>query len=300
MHVPVMLAEMLEILTPRSRGVYLDGTLGSGGYAEAILEASAPDGMVVGLDLDRRAVERSTRRLDVYGQRFQAVHGGFHEAREVLATLGIGELDGAALDLGLSSEQLADPDRGFTFRGSGSLDMRFDESSGQTLADYLNSVSQGDLVRVLETYGEERYAKRIARSIFAARDKGELGTIDALVRAVTGIGAGKRGRIHPATRSFQALRIAVNREMENLSRALDEIPGLLRPGGRLCVVSYHSLEDRMVKTSFRERKADREKWGILTPKPLRPSKDEATTNPRARSARMRALEALKINEKEAP
>ncbi len=292
MHVPVMLGEMLYAISPRPQGVYLDGTLGAGGYAEAILAAGEPDSVLFGLDLDLNALERCTLRLNRYGQRFRPVHGGFHDAKEILATLGIEEIDAAVLDLGLSSEQLEDPERGFAFKQSGPLDMRFDTSSGETLKHLLDRITQQELTRLLETYGEERYAKRIARSILAARDKRELETTQDLVRAITRIGAGKRGKIHPATRSFQALRIAVNRETEHLSQALEQIPGMLKPGGRFCVVSYHSLEDRLVKVSFRERKADSDRWEVLTPKPLRPCKEEIAHNPRARSARMRVLAAV--------
>ncbi|MEW6348222.1 MAG: 16S rRNA (cytosine(1402)-N(4))-methyltransferase RsmH [Thermodesulfobacteriota bacterium] len=289
MHVPVMLQEMLHAINPRPRGVYLDGTLGAGGYAEAILAASDPDSMLVGLDLDPHAIARCTLRLDQYGERFKPAHGGFHDAKEILATLGIEEIDGAVMDLGLSSDQLEDPSRGFAFKESGPLDMRFDTTSGETLEHLLGRISQQDLTRVLEIYGEETHAKRVARSILAARDKRELATTKDLVRAITGIRAGKRGKIHPATRSFQALRIAVNKETEHLSQALEQIPSLLRPGGRLCVVSYHSLEDRLVKVSFRERKADATHWVVLTPKPLRPTREEIAHNPRARSAHMRVL-----------
>lgn len=292
MHVPVLLREVVEALRPAPRGVYLDGTLGAGGYAEAILEASNPDGIVVGIDLDTAAVQRAQLRLERFGQRFRGVHGGFHQARTILARLGIPALNGAVLDLGLSSDQLDDPERGFSFRFTSPLDMRFDTTSGEGLTEYLQNTSVKKLEEILATYGEERYCKKLARGIMAARDRGELVTTDDLARIVTQLLGGRRGRIHPATRTFQALRIAVNRELERLDAALVDIPLLLAADGRFCVVSYHSLEDRAVKLSFQQRRKEPQRWRLVTRKPLRPSAEESRINPRARSARMRVLESL--------
>jgi 16S rRNA (cytosine1402-N4)-methyltransferase len=291
LHVPVLVQEMLQYLRPHSRGVYLDGTLGAGGYAEAILDASRPGGEVVGLDLDPSAVNRTALRLQAHEHRFRAVHGGFHEAASILAGLGIEALDGAVLDLGLSSEQLEDPERGFSFRRNGPLDMRFDTTSEVAVLDLLETISVNRLEEILATYGEERYCKKLARGILEARRRGVLSTTQDLANVVSSVLAGRRGKIHPATRTFQALRIAVNRELENLSLALMDIPPLLKPGGRFCVVSYHSLEDRAVKRSFKDRSKEPQKWILVTPKPLRPSTEEMKNNPRSRSARMRVLEA---------
>jgi 16S rRNA (cytosine1402-N4)-methyltransferase len=291
-HVPALLREMLQALRPRTGGTYLDGTLGAGGYSEAILDESSPEGKVIGLDLDPDAVERSVRRLERFGERFVVVHGGFQDARTILASMGVTSLDGAVLDLGLSSNQLEDPQRGFSFRFDGPLDMRFDTTAEQGALDYLQNISAAKLEEVLATYGEERYCKKLARGIITARDRGSLKTTDDLAAAIIRIMGGRRGKIHPATRTFQALRIAVNREMENLDKALQDIPTLLAPGGRFCVVSYHSLEDRAVKQSFRDRRKDASLWKVVYPKPVRPSLEEIRDNPRARSARMRALEAL--------
>lgn len=291
-HVPVLLHEMLEALRPTSHGVYLDGTLGAGGYAEAILDASQPDGQVVGLDLDSRAVDRARVRLAGYGDRFRAIHGGFHEARNILQSVGITALDGAVLDLGLSSDQLDDPERGFSFMRPGALDMRFDTESGQSLAEYLGSISQKKLEETLATYGEERYCRKLARGILDARGRGELESTQDLTDLISRLLGGRRGRIHPATRTFQALRIAVNREMENLAAALQDIPWLLKRGARFCVVAYHSLEDRAVKLAFNERKKDPERWVVVTRHPIRPTSEETRRNPRARSARMRVLMAV--------
>jgi len=291
MHVPVLVQEMLQALRPVPSGIYLDGTLGAGGYSEAIMEASCPDGRVVGLDLDPGAVVRAKARLARFGDRFIAVHGGFHRAAEFLLELAVTHVDGAVLDLGLSSDQLDDPDRGFSFRFDGPLDMRFDTESAEDALHYLGNVSVKKLEEILATYGEERYCKKLARGLIQARDRGSLRTTADLAKVVTALVGGRRGRIHPATRTFQALRIAVNRELENLAAALEEIPWLLVPTGRFCVVSYHSLEDRLVKMSFRDRAKDREHWILTTPRPVRPSDAEIKLNPRARSARMRVLEA---------
>lgn len=292
MHVPVLVQEMLQALRPISGGVYLDGTLGAGGYSEAILAASSPDGKVVGLDLDPQAVERARARLARFGSRFVAVHGGFQDATLLLREIDVAGVDGAVLDLGLSSDQLDDPVRGFSFRFDGPLDMRFDTEADEDALHYLDRISVKKLEETLATYGEERYCKKLARGLLQARDRGHLKTTADLAKVVTTLVGGRRGRIHPATRTFQALRIAVNRELENLSAALEQIPLLLKPGGRFCVVSYHSLEDRLVKISFRDRAKDRDHWSLTTPRPMRPSDAETKLNPRARSARMRVLEAV--------
>lgn len=285
---------MLGIIDPRSGGIYLDGTLGAGGHSEAILQASGPDGRVVALDLDRDALNRASKRLKIYGKRFTPMHGGFHQAAEMLKSLGIGSVDGAVLDLGLSSDQLEDADRGFSFRYEGPLDMRFDTTSGFSVRDYLKTISVHELEEILATYGEERYCKKLARGIVRERDRGRLETTQDLAQLVTRISGHRRGRIHPATRTFQALRIAVNKEMERLATALEEIPMLLKPRSRFCVISYHSLEDRQVKVSFRHRQKTSQAWKVMTPRPVRPSEEELKANPRARSARMRGIEALEV------
>ncbi len=291
LHVPVMVQEMLHATQPRTAGVYLDGTLGACGYAEAILNASCPDSIVVGLDLDPQAICRAQKRLDKYGDRFRAIHGGFHHTRSILEAQGITAIDGAVLDLGLSSDQLESPERGFSFRLQGPLDMRFDNTSGDTALSYLEVISTNKLEEILATYGQERYCKKLARVMLDALNRGDIVTTNDLAQVVSSFMGKRRGRIHPATRTFQALRIAVNREMENLAEGLEQIPEFLQPGARLCVVSYHSLEDRQVKISFRQKGTDRERWKVITPRPLRPSPGEVRENPRARSAVMRVLEA---------
>ncbi len=286
-----MLEEMIQYLRPHSGGVYLDGTLGAGGYSEQILRASEPDGVVIGLDLDPEAIARTRRRLTQYGARFRAVHAGFHEARKIVEELNIGAVDGAVLDLGLSSEQLDDPKRGFSFRSGGPLDMRFDPTAGEPLIEYLSTISIHQLEEILATYGDERYYRKLARGILDARNRGKLGTTEDLAGVVVGIIGSRRGKIHPATRTFQALRIAINREFDNLTTALEQIPLLLKPGARFSIVSYHSLEDRAVKISFRERKKQSDRWLVVTSRPIRAADEEIKLNPRARSARMRVLEA---------
>ena len=290
MHVPALLQQILEGIRPVSGGVYLDGTLGAGGYSEAILDRCGPEGIVVGLDLDTGAIARARHRLERFGDRFIPVHGGFHESGEILRSREIRGIDGAVLDLGLSSDQLNDSGRGFSFQGGGPLDMRFDTGSGESLIELLRRVSVKELETILLNYGEERHYRRVARSILTALDKGRLEDTADLARVIAGAVRGRRGKIHPATRTFQALRIAVNRELENLDAALADIPELLNPGGRFCVVSYHSLEDRRVKISFREKKPFKDYWKVVTPKPIRPDSGEVRVNPRARSARLRILE----------
>lgn len=292
MHVPVMVKEMLHAIQPRSDCIYLDGTLGAGGYAQAILEASHPGGRVIGVDLDMQAVRSAASRLKAYGERFTAVHAGFHDSKAILDRCGIARVHGAVLDLGLSSDQLENSERGFSFRLNGPLDMRFNTLDGETILHFLSHISMKKLEEILATYGEERYCKKLARGIHDNRLRGSLSTTDDLVGVVERILGRRRGRIHPATRTFQALRIALNREMENLQTGLDQIPEFLAPGARFCVVSYHSLEDRLVKGSFRERSKAAHLWRVITPKPLRPTEAEVWANSRSRSARMRVLEAF--------
>jgi len=292
LHTPAMLQEMLQAVRPRRGGVYLDGTLGACGYSKGILEESSPDGFVVGIDLDPEAIRRAPERLEGYQGRFRVVHGGFHQAKHILESLGISAVDAAVVDLGLSSDQLDDSRRGFSFRFDAPLDMRFDTSSEETLRELLDHISVKQLEGILSTYGEERYFRKLARGILLARDQGKLDTTQDLASVVSRLMGRRRGKIHPATRTFQALRIALNREMENLSTALSEVPDLIKPGGRFCVVSYHSLEDRQVKLSFRERKKDAGRWKVITPKPIGPGREEVRANPRARSAKMRVLEVV--------
>ncbi|HEY76049.1 MAG TPA: 16S rRNA (cytosine(1402)-N(4))-methyltransferase RsmH [Thermoflexia bacterium] len=301
-HIPVLLQATLSFLQVRPGGTYIDATVGGGGHAEAVLSACAPDGRLLGLDLDPDALAVARQRLAPFGERATLRQGSFAQ----LATLAadFAPADGVLFDLGLSSLQLADPSRGFSFSHAGPLDMRFDPTAGgPTAADLVNGLSVEDLAQILYQYGEERQARRIAEAIVAARP---LETTEQLAEVVAAAVGGRRGRIHPATRTFQALRIAVNDELSVLQVALPQAVDLLKPGGRLVVISFHSLEDRIVKRFLRQESKDcicppevpvcicdhRARLRVLTRKPVRPEPDEVARNPRARSARLRAAERI--------
>jgi 16S rRNA (cytosine1402-N4)-methyltransferase len=295
LHVPVLLNEVMSGLHPESPKIYVDGTLGSGSYTRAILEASSPDGKVIGTDLDEEAIERCKAALSEFGDRFIPVHSGFHDVKQILERMHVPKVDGIVLDLGISSEQLDSEVRGFSFRFDAPLDMRFDRNSGSSALEFMKRLSTKELEDILFIYGEERYSRRIARGILQAVQQNKVQTTFDLVGLVEKLLGGRRGKIHPATRTMQALRIAVNKEMENLSQALEEFPDILNENGRLCIVSYHSLEDRAVKHAFRLRHKTGS-WKIITPKPITPSPEEKRQNPRSRSGKLRILEAGKRNE----
>ena len=284
-HEPVLLAETLELLAVRPGGLYVDGTVGLGGHAAAILGAGAPDARLIGFDRDAETLERARAALAGFGARVRLEHADFREAPARLA----GERpDGIVLDLGVSSVQLDTAERGFSFQADGPLDMRMDRSRGETAADVVNGMEEGDLADVIYRYGEERASRRIARAIARAREKAPIATTGALATIVRRAAGGPRWqRIDPATRTFQALRIFVNAELESLGDALRALAGLLAPGGRLAVIAFHSLEDREVKHTFRALGG--EGYDVLTKKPVRPGADEEARNPRSRSARLRAL-----------
>lgn len=286
-HTPVLLSEVLRWLDPRPGGVYVDATVGTGGHAEAILERLGPGGLLIGLDRDPEACAFARTRLIRFGDAVRIVQANFEELRAVLAALGIERVDGVLMDLGVSSLQLERPERGFSFHISGPLDMRMDPSIPTTAADLINRLSEPELAALISRYGEERFARRIAREIVRRRP---LATTEELREAVARAVPRRAwpGRIHVATRTFQALRIAVNRELEALERALPQAADVLAPLGRLVVIAFHSLEDRIVKRFLRSEPRLR----VLTPKPVRPSPEEVRANPRARSARLRAAERL--------
>lgn len=290
-HVPVLLGEVLALLGPRSGATFVDATLGGGGYTEALLEASAPDGRVVAFDRDRAALLAAENKLAALASRLTLVWGSFAELDRRLGELGLGEVDGVVADLGLSSLQLDEADRGFAFSNEGPLDMRFDRSRGRTAAELVNTLDEAALADLLYELGEERRSRAIARRIVERRP---ILTTGELRKAVVSVLGPKRGRVDPATRTFQALRIAVNDELAALAALLEKAPARLAPGGRLVVVSYHSLEDREVKLAFRELgrrgEAAAPRFRVLTKKPLVPGEDEVRRNPRARSAKLRALE----------
>ena len=282
-HRTVMMNEVLDALTPRSGGVYADITLGGGGHAEAILEQSTPDGRLVGLDRDPMALDAAKVRLSRFGKRVTFVHATFGKLTEVLYESGFHEVDGIVADLGVSSPQLDHAERGFSFRFSGPLDMRMDPTQGMTAKELISSLDADELATLIFELGEERRSRPIARSIKQAESEGKLNTTDDLSRAVHRV-FHKRGRIDSATRTFQALRIAVNRELDELRAFLDQAADRLVDNGVVVVISFHSLEDRIVKHMFR----DDERLHALSKKPLRASDEEQNENPRARSAKLRA------------
>jgi 16S rRNA (cytosine1402-N4)-methyltransferase len=304
-HVPVLVAETLDYLAPERGGVFVDGTLGLGGHAEALLRAS-PDVQLIGIDRDREALARAADRLAVFGPRVRLVQANFHQLMATLAGLGVRAIAGFLADLGVSSLQLETPARGFSFRFDGPLDMRMGLSE-TTAADLVNQASEGELETIFRDYGEERQARRIARRIARARMEKPIettGELKALVDAAKGPRAAREERIDPATRVFQALRIAVNQELAGLERCIEEAVQLLDTGGRLVVISYHSLEDRIVKNTFRDlahgevdpvtgrSRSETQLIEVLTRKPVRPTESEVDLNPRSRSAKLRAARRL--------
>ena len=286
-HVSVLRDESLSALAPREGGVYVDATLGAGGHAEAILEV--PGTRVIGVDRDAGALALASARLERFGDRFTMLHGRFGEVERILASAGITEVDGLLADVGLSSMQLDDPARGMSFRAEGPLDMRMDRSSGETALDLIDRLDDDELADVIYTYGEERRSRRIARCVKQARAQGSLATTLDLRRAVVrAVGPARVGGVDPATRTFQALRIAVNGELDELEHLLAAAPRVVAPGGVLAVISFHSLEDRLVKRAVR----DRSLWRPLTKKPVIATDAEVEENPRARSAKLRAAVRL--------
>ncbi len=304
-HVPVMTREVLEGLAVRAGGRYVDGTVGGGGHAEMIMDVASPGGSLLGLDLDPNALDVARRRLERFDGSVRLLEANYADMDRICRDLGFAPVHGILLDLGLSSMQLAEP-RGFSFRQDAPLDMRFSPTGEQTAADIVNEASEDELADILWRYGEETQARRIARRIIQARP---VRTASQLAQAVEqAVGSTRRAGsgIHPATRTFQALRIAVNRELQNLAAALPRAHGLLGVGGRLVVISYHSLEDRIVKDFIRRESRDcicppglptcicghRATLHPVNRKAVRPGDSEVDTNPSARSARLRAAERI--------
>ncbi|HHN75450.1 MAG TPA: 16S rRNA (cytosine(1402)-N(4))-methyltransferase RsmH [Acidobacteria bacterium] len=302
-HRPVMVTEVLEALAPGRGRLLVDGTVGLGGHVEAWMEASSGEGRAVGLDRDASALDVARTRLAAWGERVELVHGDYRRAGEVLDRLGIDSIDAVLLDLGLGSHQLDDPERGFSFRHEGPLDMRFDRGlPGRQAAEILAHASAPELEAIFRDYGEERAARKLARVIVDHRQRRRLTTTTELADLVRGaLGPSQRGRIDPATRVFQALRIAVNDELSGLGQAIEDLSRRLSPGGRIAVISFHSLEDRIAKNTLRRLAAGRQPQPDDPPEiePLEPLLDlqvrrvtlagqaEIAANPRARSARLR-------------
>jgi 16S rRNA (cytosine1402-N4)-methyltransferase len=292
-HRPVLVEEVLRLLDPRSDRLHVDGTVGDAGHARAILEASSPGGLLWGLDRDPEAIERASRALAPFGDRVRLFHESYRQIPELLAQTTARKADAILLDLGASTLQLTAPGRGFSFREPGPLDMRMDPGAGPPAADLLAAWDEGELERILREYGEEPFARRIARAILRARDEGQLSsTVDLAIAAASAVPAKVRHRrIHPATRTFQALRIAVNNELDHLQAFLERLGEALAAGGTLCILTYHSLEDRLVKRAFRAAAAGG-LFSDLTRHPLRPGDAEVAQNPRARSAKLRAVRRI--------
>lgn len=281
--------------------MYVDCTVGAGGHTEAILEAAGPAARVVGIDRDPEAIRVARSRLERFGDRVELVGGDFRELPRLVPDLPLGGYDGVLFDLGVSSLQLDDPSRGFGFSTEGPLDMRMDrEHGGRTARDLLHELPEGQLTQIIREYGEERWARQIARGVVTARRQGSLESTRDLA-AVVARAIPRRlwpRRIHPATRTFQAIRIAVNQELQGLEGVLEEATGLLKPGGRICAIAFHSLEDRVVKHLFRRLAVAGSIPGvrILTRHPVTPSPEEIARNPRARSAKLRAAERRDIED----
>jgi 16S rRNA (cytosine1402-N4)-methyltransferase len=313
-HLPVMVDRCIGLLRPRPDGVYLDATIGLGGHSERILQASAPGGRVIGLDRDPAALALARERLAWAGERLVTVAASFADLAEVTAELGVERLDGVLYDLGVSSLQLDEPERGFSYRVDAPLDMRMDTSGGITAAEVLATYPRAELTRVFRVYGEERFASRIARFVDDARRRAPIRTTGELVDLIKAAipAAARRTGPHPARRVFQALRIEVNSELTALADSLPQAIELLAPGGRVVVLSYHSLEDRIAKRTFVAAATGREEGlphlappvpergrsllapriAILTRRPETPGADEVAANPRAESAKLRAAEKL--------
>ena len=290
-HEPVLVDEVVALLSPRPDGIYVDATVGLGGHARAALASGA--GRLIGIDRDAQAMSQARERLAEWGSRVELVHDAYERIGDVLAARGVTRVDGVLADLGVSSMQLEQADRGFSFRQSGPLDMRMDQSRGETLAQKLAHVDETALANIIWQYGEERRSRRIARYIVDARSRGALTDTSALAAVVRrGVGAGSWQRIDPATRTFQALRIWVNGEIEGLARFVQTAWDVLAPAGRLLVISFHSLEDRIVKHAFKRLADDARAARLLTRRPIVAGEEECERNPRARSARLRAIERL--------
>ncbi len=301
-HQPVLYHEIIHALQPKNLGLYVDCTLGAGGHARGILEACAPDGRLLGLDVDQQALALARETLAPYGERVRLLQKSYASLLETLHEISWDDAGGILLDLGLSSMQLDTPERGFSFQQEAPLDMRFDQSSPTTAANLVNTLPQDDLANLIYRYGEERASRRIAQAIVNSRP---LQTTGQLASVVEGI-LPRKGYIHPATRTFQALRIAVNEELDRIEEVLPQAVSALKSGGRLTIISYHSLEDRIVKEYFHKENRDcicppkqpictcghKATLKIISRKPITPGEAEITANPRARSAKLRIAEKL--------
>jgi 16S rRNA (cytosine1402-N4)-methyltransferase len=291
-HIPVLLEETIEALNVQPGGRYVDCTIGAGGHAAAILERGSPGGQLLGIDADPEAIEVARARLEAYRSSFLLVNENFANLRAICIEYGFFPVHGILFDLGLSSLQLENSNRGFSFQQDAFLDMRLSPSQEITAAIVINASRESQLARLIKEYGEERYSRQIARQIVHQRP---ITTTSQLVRVIEQAVGGRKGRIHPATRTFQAIRIAVNQELEHLESALKQAVDLLGFGGRLVVISYHSLEDRIVKNFMRQQASgDKALLRLVNKKVITPSFEEVQYNPRSRSAKLRAAERISI------
>jgi len=307
MHVPVLLNETLELLVTNPAGTYIDGTLGRGGHAVEILKRLSPEGRLIGLDRDAEAIEETKEILKPFGEQVSRIHGNFADMKELCGQIGVTEVDGVLLDLGVSSPQFDVAERGFSFAKDGPLDMRMDRTQGRSAADLVNEDDEEMLANLIYRLGEDRDSRRIARAIVLERQHSRIERTLKLAEIVERAKGGRRGPIHPATQTFQALRMAVNTELESLEAGLEAGLSMLREGGRMAVITFHSLEDRPVKEFFKRHTVKRESLQqggeklvydepavrLLTKKPLTASKQELADNPRSRSAKLRAAEKEK-------
>ncbi len=307
-HEPVLLGEVLQWMNVRADGVYCDGTLGGGGHSEGILRASGGTAALYGIDRDETAIAAASERLAAFPG-FRAIHGNFHDGKELLEAAGAGPLDGVLLDLGVSSPQLDIPERGFSYHTDAPLDMRMDQRQGMTAADFLNTADEKEICRVIREWGEEKWAARIAAMICEHRREKPMETTFDLVRAVDAAipkAVRRREDGHPARRTFQAVRIAVNDELQPLEKALKDFTDMLKPGGRICVITFHSLEDRIVKKCFKTLEnpcicppkapictcGRKPSLKVLGGGAIAPDAVETESNPRARSAKLRVAEKI--------
>jgi 16S rRNA (cytosine1402-N4)-methyltransferase len=302
-HIPVLFSDVMSLLRPGPHGRYIDGTVGAGGHTAGLLERSAPDGRVLAFDRDPEALAHTRQRLRHFGERLLLVHASYAEMAQIAPAHGFSAVDGILLDLGLSSRQLEQDARGFSFLREGPLDMRFDPTAGETAADLVNNLSESELANIFWEYGEERQSRRIARAIVGKRP---FTTTTQLAEVVAEAKRPSRRRIHPATQVFQALRIAVNRELDAVETGVKAAVPLLKEGGRLAVISFHSLEDRFVKHYFRRLSKDcicpprqpictcdkQAQVRVITRKVVMASEAEIEANPRSRSARLRVVEKI--------
>ena len=307
-HVPVLLEECIDGLNINPDGIYVDGTLGGAGHSSEICKRLSPNGMLIGIDRDEEALRVSSKRLEGFDCKKAFVHRNYSDIKNILRELDIEEIDGALLDLGVSSYQLDNPERGFSYMNDAALDMRMDRSEGMTAYDIVNEYSKDELYRIIKSYGEERWASRIADFIVKARREKPIETTFELVEIIKAAvpASARRNGPHPAKRTFQAIRIEVNDELGGVKRAVDDFIDVLAPKGRLAIISFHSLEDRIVKDAYSEREnpcvcppeipicvcGKKPEIKKINKKPIVPSESQEDENPRARSAKLRVCEKL--------